>query len=135
MLLLFAGIASLCLAFGELFVYALLRSRRATFCLPSAGPTGSRGGKSCSILKEELSHVISRNSDETRRKSRNEQNNGLSTPPRATRFGGSSGGSSRQNGDILKVNNGNGLKNGHNFYQTQALLRKETNKDEDNAQL
>lgn len=124
MLLIFAGVASLCLAFMELFVYALLRSKRATFCLPNGGPTTSRGGKACSIIKEELTHVISRNSSQ--RNSRvMEQNNG--TSPRINRFG-----SPRQNGDILKTN---GLKNGHNFYQTQALLRKDVHKDENNAQL
>ena len=140
MLLLFAGITALCLAFLELFVYALLRSRRATMCLPSGGPTGSRGGKTCSIIKEELTSVISRDS-EAHRRSRIETNNGghgLSSPPNSSRINrfGQNSNNPRTNGDILKsAGNGNGLKNGHNFYQTQALLRKDANKDEDNAQL
>ena len=89
MLLLFAGIASLCLAFVELFVYALLRSKRATLCLPSGGPTSSRGGKTCSIIKEELTSVISRSSESKRRSQLEPHiNNGLSssTSPRINRF-------------------------------------------------
>ena len=130
MLLLFAGVTALALAFIELVLYACLRSKRASFCLPSSGPTGARGGKACAILKEELSSVISRGS-EARRRSRIETANtpGM-TSPRLNRF--------RQNGDILRTaaNNGNGVKNGHTtYYQTQALLRKDANKDEDNAQL
>ena len=91
MLLLFAGIASLCLAFVELFVYALLRSKRATLCLPSGGPTSSRGGKTCSIIKEELTSVISRSSESKRRSQLEPHiNNGLSssTSPRINRFVG-----------------------------------------------
>ena len=89
MLLLFAGIASLCLAFVELFVYALLRSKRATLCLPSGGPTSSRGGKTCSIIKEELTSVISRSSESKRRSQLEPHiNNGLSssTSPRINRY-------------------------------------------------
>ena len=144
MLLLFAGVASLCLAFVELFVYAFLRSKRATFCMPSDGPTSPRGGKTCSIIKEELTSVISRSSTaESKRRSRLEPHvsNGLnsSTSPRINRFGhvSVSAAATRSNGDILKTNsNGGNVKNGHsNFYQTQALLRKDANKDEDNAHL
>ncbi len=137
MMLLFAGIASLCVAFLELFIYALLRSKRATFCLPENGPTGARGGKACSILREELNLVLSRSSEEpgTRRRSRidNVHSHGLSSPRVVNRFGQVS---PRQNGDtILKTANNGDLKNGHHYYQTQALLRKDGNKDEDNAQL
>ena len=131
MLLLFAGVTALALAFIELLVYACLRSKRASFCLPSSGPTGARGGKACAILKEELSSVISR-APEARRRSRIETANtpGM-TSPRLNRF--------RQNGDVLRAattaSNGNGIKNGHatTYYQTQALLRQDAN--EDNAQL
>lgn len=138
MLLIFAGVTSLCLAFIELFVYALLRSKRSNFCLPSGGPTNSRGGKTCSIIKEELTNVISRNDSGNKRKSQQLSGNGNGTvsssaavaSPRVHRFGGQNG------GDILKTNGG--LKNGHhhaNFYQTQALLRKDVHKDENNAHL
>jgi len=131
MLLLFAGVTALALAFIELLVYACLRSKRASFCLPSSGPTGARGGKACAILKEELSSVISRAPEAARRRSRIETANtpGM-TSPRLNRF--------RQNGDVLRTataTNGNGIKNGHatTYYQTQALLRQDAN--EDNAQL
>ena len=129
MLLLFAGVIALALAFFELLLYACLRSKRASFCLPSNGPTGARGGKACAILKEELSSVISRGSDARRRSRIESANHPSMTSPRLNRF--------RQNGDMLRnANNGNGgLKNGHTYYQTQALLRKDANKEEDNAQL
>lgn len=139
MLLIFAGVGALCLAFLELFVYALLRSKRSNFCLPSGGPTNSRGGKTCSIIKEELTNVISRN--ETKRKSQQQltAGNGITTSavvssPRVHRFGANQNGGTTAT-DILKTNGG--LKNGghHNFYQTQALLRKDVHKDENNAHL
>ena len=59
MLLLFAGVTALVIAFAELLFYSVMRSRRASICLPAGGPTGSRGGKACSIIKEELGDVIS----------------------------------------------------------------------------
>ena len=129
MLLIFAGITALIIAFVELFCYALLRSKRTTCCLPSGGPTSSRGGKTCAIVKEELLNVISRGTETKRRIETSHAS------PRINRFGTGSGSSSHrpQNGDIIKTNGG--LKNGHSYYQTQALLRKDAHNEEDNVQL
>ena len=134
MLLIFAGITALIIAFIELICYAVLRSKRTSCCLPSGGPTNSRGGSTCAIIKEELLDVISRKT-ESKRRSKIETNlgsNAAGVSPRLNRFG-SSHHHRGQNGDILKTNGG--LKNGHSYYQTQALLRKDAKQDEDNAQL
>ena len=146
MLLLISGIAALALAFMELFFYSILRSKRATFCLPPYGPTSSRGGKTCSIIKDELISVISfktHNSKEhVRKRSKMEimvgggetpsMNGGTHLSPRITNNHRRANGGS----DILKTtNNHNGYKNGQ-FYQAQALLRKDASlEQEDNAQL
>ena len=144
MLLLISGIAALALAFMELFFYSVLRSKRATFCLPPYGPTSSRGGKTCSIIKDELISVISfktHNKDNVRKRSKMEivvggtpSMNGGNThlSPRINHHRRANGGS-----DILKTTNNshNGYKNGQ-FYQAQALLRKDASlEQEDNAQL
>ena len=144
MLLLISGIAALALAFMELFFYSILRSKRATFCLPPNGPTSSRGGKTCSIIKDELISVISfkthKNKENVRKRSKMEivvgtpsMNGGGSThlSPRINHHRRANG------GDILKTtnNHNNGYKNGQ-FYQAQALLRKDASlEQEDNAQL
>ena len=147
MLLLISGIAALALAFMELFFYSVLRSKRATFCLPPYGPTSSRGGKTCSIIKDELISVISfktHNNKENvvRKRSKMEimaegggtpsMNGGTHLSPRITNNHRRANGGS----DILKTtNNHNGYKNGQ-FYQAQALLRKDASlEQEDNAQL
>ena len=143
MLLLISGIAALALAFMELFFYSILRSKRATFCLPPNGPTSSRGGKTCSIIKDELISVISfktHNKDNVRKRSKMEivvggtpsMNGGTHLSPRITNNHRRANGGS----DILKTtNNHNGYKNGQ-FYQAQALLRKDASlEQEDNAQL
>ena len=145
MLLLISGIAALALAFMELFFYSVLRSKRATFCLPPYGPTSSRGGKTCSIIKDELISVISfkthNNKENVRKRSKMEimlgggtpsMNGGTHLSPRITNNHRRANGGS----DILKTtNNHNGYKNGQ-FYQAQALLRKDASlEQEDNAQL
>lgn len=145
MLLLISGIAALALAFMELFFYSILRSKRATFCLPPYGPTSSRGGKTCSIIKDELISVISfkthNNKENVRKRSKMEimlgggtpsMNGGTHLSPRITNNHRRANGGS----DILKTtNNHNGYKNGQ-FYQAQALLRKDASlEQEDNAQL
>ena len=145
MLLLISGIAALALAFIELFFYSILRSKRATFCLPPYGPTSSRGGKTCSIIKDELISVISfkthNNKENVRKRSKMEimlgggtpsMNGGTHLSPRITNNHRRANGGS----DILKTtNNHNGYKNGQ-FYQAQALLRKDASlEQEDNAQL
>ena len=145
MLLLISGIAALALGFMELFFYSILRSKRATFCLPPYGPTSSRGGKTCSIIKDELISVISfkthNNKENVRKRSKMEimlgggtpsMNGGTHLSPRITNNHRRANGGS----DILKTtNNHNGYKNGQ-FYQAQALLRKDASlEQEDNAQL
>ena len=143
MLLLISGIAALFLAFAELFFYSILRSKRITYCLPPNGPTGSRGGKTCAILKDELNSVISfkphqkaSSTEAAGVRKRNGKleaagvlplNGGTHLSPRINHR------RANGNGDILK----NGYKNGGQFYQAQALLRKDVSLDqhEDNAQL
>ena len=131
MLLLISGLTALGLALVELFFYSILRSKRATFCLPSNGPTSSRGGKTCSIIKDELISVISfKAHKEVRKRSKMEVHppaNGTHLSPRINHRRTNGG------GDILKTTNG--YKNGQ-FYQAQALLRKDASlEQEDNAQL
>lgn len=144
LLLLCAGVTSLVLAFIELLFYAFLRSRRSTLCLPNGGPTGSRGGKACSIVKEELCSAVkcAPKPAQTGQLTNNGGNNGIHmTSGVYHRYGGSS---VKNNGDVVVSSNSNGghnngnnkgsFKNGHNFYQAQALLRKD-GIDDDNAQL
>lgn len=131
MLLLFAGITALVIAFIELVFYSILRSKRATLCMPQGGPTSSKGGKSGAVFKEELSNVISCGGSAKKANASKSFENGINhahpVSPRVNRF-------RQNNGDIIKAPNV--AKNGHNFYQTQALLRKDSNLDqEDNAQL
>ena len=101
--------------------------------MPQGGPTSSKGGKSGAILKEELSYVISCAGSGGGGGKKHFDNNGINAShpavsPRLNRFG------RHNNGDIIKAPNV--VKNGHNFFQTQALLRKDSNLDtEDNAQL
>ena len=144
MLLLISGIAALFLAFAELFFYSILRSKRITYCLPPNGPTGSRGGKTCAILKDELNSVISfkphQKASSTEAAAGVRKRNGKLEAAGVLPLNGGTHLSPRinhrranGNGDILK----NGYKNGGQFYQAQALLRKDVSLDqhEDNAQL